>query len=426
MYDVSNPLAAVRKAVVKTGPAAAETLAQALGEEDHGDGTRRSAYAGAHPNAIAVGRGVVYVANGNDDSVAVVSMRGGGEVGQIPLSPLQGFDSQLRGVQPVALALSPDGGILYVAEAGLNAVAVVRLEKRGGRVVGHIPTGWWPSALAVSGDGKTLYVSNARGRGAGPNNPTPPDNLGSPKSSVLGSVSIIRVPGPRQLAAHTERVLANNGFSRTAKDRDIAGLRAKIAAVRSQVKHVILINKENATHDLLLGDITRTAAGEPVNGEPSFSLGQAASPHHHKLALQYAFSDNFYLEPSVSSDGHRWLTNTYTTEFEETHWPASYGGRRRDAGDDPKSFLSYPGRLGSPMPTPPPSPATTTSTAASTCTSPAMAARSRTSIPPIGLSLRFTEPSPQTGGWCFTLSNRFPPRLLPRAPNHLVHWESAS
>jgi hypothetical protein len=27
-------------------------------------------------------------------------------------------------------------------------------------------------------------------------------------------------------------------------------------------------------------------------------------------------------------------TNTYTTEFEETHWPASYGGKRRDSGDE--------------------------------------------------------------------------------------------
>jgi hypothetical protein len=36
----------------------------------------------------------------------------------------------------------------------------------------------------------------------------------------------------------------------------------------------------------------------------------------------------------------------YTTEFEETHWPASYGGQRRDAGDDPEVIRNYPGRLG--------------------------------------------------------------------------------
>ena len=84
----------------------------------------------------------------------------------------------------------------------------------------------------------------------------------------------------------------------------------------------------------------------PVRSEPSYSLGYEASPNHHELALGFAFSDNFYLEPTVSSDGHRWLTNMYTTEFEETHWPASYGGRRNDAGNDPAVFGPYPGRLG--------------------------------------------------------------------------------
>src|SRR5262249_29872213 len=101
-----------------------------------------------------------------------------------------------------------------------------------------------------------------------------------------------------------------------------------------------------ATHDLMLGDITQTRQGVPVEGDPANALGADASPNHHELALHYAFSDNFFLEPAVSSDGHRWLTDTYTTEFEETHWPASYGGQRRDAGNDPAVIQGYPGRLG--------------------------------------------------------------------------------
>ena len=107
-----------------------ETLAQALGRRgSQGGDDDLAAYAGPHPNAVAVGRDLVYVANGNDDSVAVVPMRGG-KVERIPLSPLKGAGRDLRGVQPVALALAPDGRTLYVAEAGLNAVAVVRLEGR--------------------------------------------------------------------------------------------------------------------------------------------------------------------------------------------------------------------------------------------------------------------------------------------------------
>ena len=121
---------------------------------------------------------------------------------------------------------------------------------------------------------------------------------------------------------------------------------ARAGVASSQIKHVIFINKENATHDLMLGDITSTRRGAPVDGDPAFSLGPAASPNHHELALRYTFGDNFFLEPTVSSDGHRWLTNTYTTELEEAHWPASYGGRKRDSGDDPEVIANYPGRIG--------------------------------------------------------------------------------
>lgn len=343
VYDVSNPLAPNKLSVVKPGPAVAETLAESLAGADDDD--ERPVYAGPHPNSVVAGDGAFYVASGNDDSIAVVPFAGG-EIARIALSPLSGPDAALRGVQPVALALSPDQRTLYVAEAGLNSIAVVRLKGKGGKVVGRIPTGWWPASLAVSSDGRMLYVANARGRGAGPNEPLPPDNKGSAKSATLGSVTIVAVPDAGELARLTERVLTNNGFRQQVGEGQLARLRQKIASLRERVKHVIFINKENTTHDLILGDITRTRSGQPVNGRPEYSLGALASPNHHRLALEFAFSDNFFLEPSVSSDGHRWLTNTYTSEFEETHWPASYGGRRRDAGDDPNVFLPYPGRLG--------------------------------------------------------------------------------
>jgi hypothetical protein len=230
---------------------------------------------------------------------------------------------------------------------------VIKLVGRYARLVGHIPVGWWPSSVQVSADGRTLYVANARGRGAGPN---PTGENRSPKFSVLGTVNIVRTPSERQLEAYTDRVYINNGFVEPARHgRDVEIRRGddgnnpiptRPGRASSQIKHVIFINKENATHDLMLGDITQTRRGVPVSGEPSFSLGYDASPNHHELALRFAFSDNFFLEPSVSSDGHRWLTGQYTAEFEETHWPASYGGRRRDSGDDPAVIKDYPGRIG--------------------------------------------------------------------------------
>jgi hypothetical protein len=163
----------------------------------------------------------------------------------------------------------------------------------------------------------------------------------------MGTVNIIPVPNMHELARMTERVRLNNGLVPKGPPSDDQGpIPTAFGVASRQIKHVIFINKENSTHDQLLGDITATRRGVPVDGEPRYSLGADASPNHHELALRFAFSDNFYLEPTVSSDGHRWLTDMYTTEMEETHWPASYGGRRRDSGDDPNSFLFYPGRIG--------------------------------------------------------------------------------
>ena len=345
VLDVSNPQSPQRREIVKTGPL--------VGQREDGI----DAYSGSHPNSVVSTREAIYVANGNNDSISVLDPRSYEERDRIGLSLLRGQDRVLRGVQPVGLALSPDGDFLYVAEAGINALGVIRLRGKSGQVVGHIPTGWWPSSVQVSADGRSLYVANARGRGAGPN---PVGESRSPKFSVLGTVNIIATPGDRQLDAYTTRVYENNGFASARRDHgddDDWGffgrhgdsenpIPSRAGEASRQIKHVVFINKENATHDLMLGDITQTRRGVPVNGQPSFSLGVDASPNHHELALRFAFSDNFFLEPSVSSDGHRWLTGQYTTENEETHWPASYGGRRRDSGDDPEVIKNYPGRIG--------------------------------------------------------------------------------
>ncbi len=335
VVDVRNPAQAHRVRVLKPG--------LKVGEVAGGI----AAYSGSHPNAVARTRQALYVANGNNDTISVYQSPTLRRASDITLRTTFGPDSELKGIQPVALAVSPDQSRLYVAEAGINAVAVVDIGGEEAHVIGHIPVGWWPSSIQVSANGSTLYVANAKGRGAGPDNDTPPDNIGSPKHSTMGTVNIVSVPNRQDLQSMTELVLRNNGF--VPKPPAFAAhspIPTSFGEGSRQIKHVIFINKENSTHDQLLGDITTTRRGVPVNGEPRYSLGADASPNHHELALRYSFSDNFYLDPTVSSDGHRWLTDMYTTEMEETHWPASYGGRRRDSGDDPNSYLNYPGRLG--------------------------------------------------------------------------------
>ena len=342
VLDLARPAAPAVKAIVRTG--------RAVGENDQGI----RAFGASHPNAAVFAGGRIYISNGNNDTISVIDAASHKVVDEISLAVLPGSDRILKGVEPVSLAAAADGRSLYVAEAGINAVGVISLTGRP-QLVGHIPVGWWPSSVKLSRDGRTLFVASAKGRGAGPNTTD-----SGPKFSVLGTVNIIPVPSRDQLAADTRQVMRNNGFAPRDDDDDDRRAHAGDAddhdddnpiprrpgVASRQIKHVIFINKENATHDLLIGDITATRKGAAVNGDPAFSLGPDASPNHHELALRYSFSDNFFLEPAVSSDGHRWLTNTYTTELEETHWPASYGGRRRDSGDDPAVIAAFPGRIG--------------------------------------------------------------------------------
>ena len=75
---------------------------------------------------------------------------------------------RLRGVLPFGLALSPDEARLYVACAGLNAVAVVDTGRRGASTATSRPAGSrrrWPCRTT----GSTLFVSSAKGLGSGPN-----------------------------------------------------------------------------------------------------------------------------------------------------------------------------------------------------------------------------------------------------------------
>lgn len=186
VLDLSTPGAPRVIKRVKTGPR--------VGEIEDGI----AAYSGSHPNSVAISPEAIYVANGNNDSISVLDPKTYEERQRIRLSLFTGgVERRLKGIQPVALALSPERKFLYVAEAGINAVGVMQLTGGGknGHVIGHIPVGWWPSSLHVSRDGKTLYVANARGRGAGPNNTG--SDVGSPKNTVFGTVSIVPIPDKR-------------------------------------------------------------------------------------------------------------------------------------------------------------------------------------------------------------------------------------
>src|SRR5262249_1483051 len=154
------------------------------------------------------------------------------------------------GSTPDALALSPDGKRLYVANADNNDVAVIDIaDARESKVLGFIPTGWYPSSVAVLNDVQKLFICTAkkpRVRGnypaqvdtslvsRTPNPKTPYDYIGR----VLGgAVSIVDVPNKNQLEEYTREVRANIPHMDDRANQSDATLIQK--EVFSKIKHIV-------------------------------------------------------------------------------------------------------------------------------------------------------------------------------------------
>lgn len=320
------------------------------------------AVGGSSPNSVVATNQYVFVSNGNNDCVSVIDVKTNKVLKNIGLSPDERLGN-LRGIIPFGLALSPDAKRLYVAEAGINAVAVVDVPTL--TVVGHIPTGWFPSKLKVSLDGKKLVVANAKGFGSGPNGGKN-FQLG-PKGSYIGSlmdgtVSVIDIPtdlnggDAAQLKAETEQVIANNFTFRPVSDVKPTSnpIPAFPGQKQSPIKHVVFLAKENRTYDEVFGQMTtgngdstlaRYGVGVMVKARKGNQVVENASvmPNHLALARRFAMSDNFYCDSDVSADGHRWLVNTYPNEWVETGTAAAYGGKRsmQDSSSAPGNLAFY-------------------------------------------------------------------------------------
>lgn len=302
------------------------------------------AVGGSSPNSLVATDRYVFVSNGNNDNISVISIEHDSVIHTIALKPDQRI-RQFRGVIPFGLALSPDQKRLYVAESGINAVAVVNVSDF--KVLGHIPTGWFPSKVEVSPDGKKLIVANAKGFGSGPNGGS--EFEAGPEGSYIGSlmkgtVQVLAIPSDRRLRRLTQEVLANNFHFSRADDPAFTERRDNPIPLypgekESPIRHIVFISKENRTYDEVFGRIEKGNGDSTLarygrnrsftNRNQTDSVSDVTvMPNHLAMARQYAISDNFYVDSDVSADGHRWLVNTYPNEWCETATAASYGGNR--------------------------------------------------------------------------------------------------
>ncbi|GAC1420512.1 MAG: alkaline phosphatase family protein [Candidatus Velthaea sp.] len=260
----------------------------------------------------------LYVANGNSDSISVIDTESDTVLGTIPVSRP---GDPLKGANPNSLALSNDQRFLFVTLGGENAVAMIDLVSS--RVIGRIPTGWYPNSVSVSADGKRLFVVNGKSN-SGPNpangrttaagtasNTTFRNeyNWGLEKAGLL----VVPIPDRGELAYLTQVVDANNGLENRHADPTMTYL-------RSRIKHVIYIVKENRTYDQVLGDLPGTLA------DPSLTLfPQPITPNHHALATNFATLDHFFDSAESSGVGWNWTTAGHTTDYIEKSQSVLYG-----------------------------------------------------------------------------------------------------
>jgi DNA-binding beta-propeller fold protein YncE len=287
----------------------------------------------SHPTEMALSPDGkrLFVACANSTKVSVLDVANNGK--RLETIGCALFPTAPSGNTPSSLSLTPDGEILFVANADANNVAVFKVAESGqSQPLGFIPVGWYPTSVRYNVHNKRLYVANGKGltSRANPQGPTPyvRRNL-TPIYQYIGgllqgTLSAIDMPTPQKMEAYTKQAYACSPLradQAVTADWPEGNPIPKKVGETSPIKHVLYIIKENRTYDQILGDI------KEGNGDPSLCLfGEKVSPNHHKLARQFVLLDNFYVDGEVSADGHQWSMGAYATDFVEKIWPLSYRG----------------------------------------------------------------------------------------------------
>ncbi len=288
---------------------------------------------GLQPGAMALSpdRTRLFVACANSDIITVINTQTDEVTDTISVHLEKDMPF---GSTPNALTVSQDGKRLYVANGTDNAVCVIRLDDHN-RLAGFIPTAWYPGALLL--DKKREYLVVANVKGVGERN-LRSDRPGYNTHNPLGSLSFIPVPDVKSLKKMTKVVKENNRYNKVL--RQLTGRRKTGGKVpvpvlpgqKSVFEHVVYIIKENRTYDQVLGDMPQG------NGDTSLvHFGREVTPNHHALAKQFVLLDNFYCSGVLSADGHQWTDEAYVTDYLEKSFgdfPRSYPYD----GDDPLAY----------------------------------------------------------------------------------------
>jgi DNA-binding beta-propeller fold protein YncE len=284
---------------------------------------------GRHACALALSPNGKFlaVANASDDNINIIDIRTDKITETISArqNPIDPF-----GAQPNALAFDKHGRKLFVCNGSQNAVAVFKFRPGNSEMLGIIPVGWFPGSIAFDSRRGTLDVANIediaptkqkaqKGRGNG---------MGFNTKQYIGSLSLVPVPWQRQLNKYTKTALDNLRYPLLVqaklppRDKEPALPVPERVGEPSVFQHVIYVIKENRTYDQVLGDV------EEGNGEPDLCIfGKRVTPNEHKFVNDFTLLDNTYCCGIVSSEGHNWTDSGIATDYLEREfagWPRSY------------------------------------------------------------------------------------------------------
>jgi YVTN family beta-propeller protein len=322
---------------------------------------RSSTLVGDHPVAVAVTHdgSYAFVANDNDDSVAMVSLTSTVPTVARRLSTHL-FAGEANGSSPNALAIDESHHLVYVTNAGDDAVAVLGASMAGAvgavawspaalRVLGFVPTAWYPTGVAVvPGDGSVVAVS-AKGYGGVPVT----NRYEYDGNDMVGLLTHVPRPTAGEMGRGRSKAIADMWFAAQANARRPADSpipATPAGAAESPIKHVVLVVRENRTFDQVFGDLREL--GRPnADADPEYlefgrtdSQGRTITPNAHDIANRFAISDNFYSDGEASVQGHFWTALGTSTDYIEKSWLDYYSNRNHPY--DPSLPVSYP-RCGS-------------------------------------------------------------------------------
>ena len=295
---------------------------------------------GLHACAMAVspnGRWLV-VANAGSDTLSVIDTRTD-QVSETICARQNPAD--LFGAQPNALAFDKSGGKLFVCNGTQNAVAVFDFKPGQSSLRGLVPVGWFPGGIAYDSKRRTLCVANIKGIGS-TRHLRPGESAKYNSHDYFGTLSLVPVPEEEHLARLTQAALHNLRYPllREAKLPARPGQPPRPVPERvgepSSFKHVVYIIQENRTYDQVLGDLSHG------NGDPSLCVfGEHITPNHHKVAREFVLLDNTYCSGICSADGHQWADSAMATDYMERSFagfPRSYPYGGTDSAVDALAY----------------------------------------------------------------------------------------